>query len=194
METNLNGIVIATTPETQVWLKEALEHLRGVPYKIMLVGNKGWLPTEGDINIANDWNGYELGAIEHGARFFKEFVFLHDTVFVKDTSLFDKVFAKEGGVALCKNFMCYLGKYNSKVLQEIGIPRVEKKMEGAIHEVQWNQKYMKADPAWSYFEEVLPINTDKFQDKNGRKNMIVENNYLIKYKATWDPSMIDPNE
>lgn len=189
METNLNGIVIGTSPRTKDWLREALIHLTGVPYKIMIVGN-GCLPTEGDINIGNDWNGYELGAIAHGYKMFKEFVFLPDTCFVKDISLFDKVFDREGGVALCKNFFSYLGKYNSKVISEIGVPKVTTQREAVDKELHWNKLYMKSDLLWKYFEATLPIQSDKFIDKNGRKNMVLENDYLIKYKGTWEESMI----
>lgn len=70
------------------------------------------------------------------------------------------------------------------------IPKIESKMDSVVQEVDFNNKYTSISP---YRTMTNPLN-----DKNGRvdyflgrKNLIIENEYLIKYKGTWHRSMIN---
>lgn len=120
---------------------------------------------------------FELGAIRKGVELFDEFIYLHDTVIIKDNSLFDKLFEIDGNVALTNNFYHYFGKYVSADLPSI--PQVSNKEDAIYWEIRWFTKPYKV------FEPQLPFHIEQFEEKYGRINMKLENDYLIKYKARW---------
>ena len=128
-------------------------------------------------------NSHEYAAVANGAKVFDEFVFLHCTMLVKDNSIFDKLFEVPGHVALTHNFYHLMGKYVSNDMPEI--PVVHSKGESISRELNWFTK------TYSVFGEQLPVQSDKFEIKHNRKNMILENNYLIKFKAHWSGDMAD---
>ncbi len=120
---------------------------------------------------------FELGAIKKGAELFDEFVYLHDTVIIKDNSIFDKLFETEGHVLLTQGGFHYFGKYVSKDLPEI--PEVKNK-EDAVHwELNWFKK------PYTTFYDQLPVISDTFEDKYGRINMVIESDFIRKFKARW---------
>ena len=183
------GIVITTSEATKDWLPECLNSLKNAPYPILVVGNGGWQPIipEGILNVTvvvNDWNGWELGGIKRGAEHFEEFVHLMDTVVVKDISMFEKMFDTKGSVHLCPMFFSYLGKYRTWILETVGIPKIHDKEEAITAEHMWNNTYLSCDLLAEQFEPELPITTDVFEEKHGRRNMVCENDFIIKYKAT----------
>lgn len=120
---------------------------------------------------------FELGAIKKGAELFDEFIYLHDTVVIKDNSLFDRLFEIDGTVALTDKFYHYFGKYVSKDLPPI--PEVNNKEDAIYWEIRWFTQPYKV------FEPQLPFHIEEFEEKYGRINMKLENPYLVKYKARW---------
>lgn len=139
---------------------------------------------------------FELGAIRHS--FYEtdldEFLLLHDTCEIKNNKLFDIVFKQNKGksVALA-NYPCifgmYLGKYRREVLNKMYIPRAKNKIEAVEYEMTFNQLYCQIDGDVKLIDNPLH-DTDIFVDKFGRKNMKLENELLIKYKATWHRNMV----
>jgi hypothetical protein len=184
----MKGIIITTSEATKNFLGDCLKSCYGPKYPIVVVGNGGYLPDVTRWNTAvikNDWNGFELGGIARGAEMFDEFIHLMDTCIVKDIKMFDQMFEAPGGVHLCPRFFSYLGKYRTDALKQIGIPRIETKQEAVAMEVSWNAQYLAADSQAKQFEPVLPIETDVFEEKYGRKNMVCENDFIKKYKGTY---------
>lgn len=184
----MKGIVITTSQATKEFLPECLESLKGVPYPILIVSNGGFKPEitgEGSL-VINDWNGWELGGIQRGKETFTEFVHLMDTAVVKDISLFDKLFAIEGNVALTKDHFHYMGKYVSNLLPNT--PRIHEKSVGILMETTWLDKSKN----YSEFTPDLPVHTDNFTEIHGQKRMVLENDYIIKYKGTWVRSAEHP--
>lgn len=120
---------------------------------------------------------FELGAIKKGAELFDQFIYLHDTVVIKDNSIFDKLFAIEGHVLLTKNNYHYFGKYVSNDLPHI--PEVKNKEEAIHWELKWFTK------PHTVFTPELPYISDTFEEKYGRINMVLSNEFLIKWKGTW---------
>jgi hypothetical protein len=177
----MKGIVITTSEATKVFLPELLKSIED-KYSILVVGNQ----TSGEhIDITNEWNGFELGGIGRGYENFDEFVHLMDTCVIKDNKMFDIMFEHKGSMYLCDYFFSYLGKYRKEILDLVGVPKINNKRDAIALENRWNGEYLRNDPDAKQFIQSLPIHTDKFIEKNGRTNMVLENDYIIKYKATW---------
>jgi hypothetical protein len=119
----------------------------------------------------------EYGAVALGKEMFDEFILIHCTCLIKDNSLFDKLFEIPGHVALTSRFFHLMAKYVSADMPEV--PVVRNKAEGTNLEVHWFTK------PYTVFEPELIVHTQNFEEKHGRKNMILENDFLIKYKGHW---------
>lgn len=162
----MKGIVISTSEYSRPFYEDLMKSIK-TDYPIYLC----W---EG---IGRPEGSFELGAIKKGKEMFDEFVYLHDTVLIKDNSIFDKLFAIEGHVFLTEGGFHYFGKYVSKDLPEI--PEMHNKQEAIYWELNWFKKEHKV------FEPQLPVISDKFEEKYSRLNMVCENDYIIKFKGTW---------
>lgn len=183
------GIVITTSEHTQPFFIDLIKSIQEVKYPIMVVGNNGYCGK--GVDIVNDWNGFELGGILRGSQYFDEFVYLQDTVVIKDIKLFDIVFEHKGqSVEISKDFYSYIGKYVSKDIEKVGIPKVENKKEAVFHEISgFRPAYLRQSNPIK-LDSLLPIESGVFEEKHGRNNMVLESDYLIKYKGCWDISMI----
>lgn len=128
--------------------------------------------------VANDWNGFELGGILRGKEFFDEFVHLMDTTIIKNKQLFEDAFLKPGHVFFTQGGYHYMGKFVSDDLPMI--PKINTKAEAVAMELTW-----LGNKPRTYFTPDLPVHTDVFVEKYGRKNMVLENEFMKKFKATW---------
>jgi len=167
--------VIGTTPEREIWLKNLLSSMG----KISAV-------------ILSDYT-FELGKIKFilEQTKIKKFLFLQDSIVFKDVERFYYDISKFDGSVSVNNFPThygsYMGVYERKILNKIKIPKIINKEESVYYEVAFNNKYLKLA---SYNVPVLyPEFKDNlnsgFEFVNGRKNLIIENDILIKYKGTW---------
>ena len=185
----MKGIVITTSEHTKDFLVDCLNSI--IPphisaktnYPILVVHNDSNIVYSKDLetgitHVGNNWNGFELGGILRGKETFSEFVHLMDTTIVKDSSIFDKLFEYKGHVFLTDGGYHYMGKFNSNDLPEI--PKINSKPEAIALELHW----LRGREAF-YFKPDLPVHTNVFEEKHGRKNMVLENDFIIKYKATW---------
>lgn len=160
------GIVICHHPDNKPFLDDLLKSIDKTEYPIFVCED----------GIDRPENSFELGAIEEGSKYFEQFVFLQDSCVIKDISLFDKLFAIKGNVALTPKFFHYMGKL-SELPDEF--PKVNDK-EGSI---RFETTWLKLP--YTSFEPELPVESKVFEEKYGRLNMVLENQYLIKYKARW---------
>lgn len=180
----MKGIVIATHQKGADWLRGLLDSLQGCKYPILVVGN-GFMPETEHMNVMNSWNGYELGAIAWGIKRFGEFIFLPDSCIVKDQSILDKMFDFDGSVYLSPGFFHYMGKYRTQTLNRIEVPKIDKKEEAITFEHVFGNRYMAAESQIKMLEPCLPVQSEVFEVKNGRKNMVVENEWFKKWKGTY---------
>jgi len=159
------GIVITTSEHTKDWLFDCVKGL-GKAYPILI-----------QVNTKED-NRWELGGVQLGKDSFDEFVHLMDTTVIKDPTIFHRLFSIPGHVFLTEGGYHYMGKFVSSDLPEI--PRIYTKEEAINYELRWldgkNRTHFKPD---------LPVHTQVFEEKHGRLNMVLENEFLIKYKATF---------
>lgn len=192
----MKGIIISTSEATKPFLKDLLLSIEGAylrqhpntkKYPVIVVGNQ----TQNElVNIYNDWNGFELGAIARGAELFSEFVYLPDTMLIKDYGVFHKVFDTDGSVMMSPNYLSYIGKYDTDVLMRVGIPKINTKLEAVDNEFLWLNRYIDAEPEMHYLDEMIPSDTFVFEEIHGQKKMVNGCSWGLKYKGCWDRSMI----
>jgi len=144
------------------------------------------------LTILAGTDNFEVGAIADVMKYtnFDEFVFLHDTIEIKDPSIFELVLEERNkSFAITPNYFHFLGKYERRFLQHMDFPPMTSKGDAVQAETHWNLHYIAlAKP--SLFGDPLPVYSEKFEEKFFRQNMVVENFYLKKYKQTWGTHLI----
>ena len=134
--------------------------------------------------------GFELAKLQWVVDHtdFDRFLFLQDSVTVS-AGLYDRLSDFEGSVALLSDpvpFGCYLGVYERKVLNSMGIPQIVTKREAVEAEIWWTQHYVKAAGSVPVlFPEVRDSMAQRVVHRHGRDNLVLENEFLVKYKGTW---------
>lgn len=192
------GIVITTSAHTKDFFFDCLMSCLQDKYPILVVANGGhkiviskslgkeWEEKGYKVMCCeNERNAFELGGIERGMEHFDEFIHLMDTCVVHDQRMFDMMFEMNCPVHLCRGFFSYLGKYYTAVLKQVGVPKISDKEAAIYWERHWNEMYLRASMYASQFIPELPITTDVFEEKYGRKNMVLTNGFITKYKGTW---------
>lgn len=170
-------ITVITTPTISPWLNNLLESIEGYhKYPIIIVSNYG----------------YELGKLKlmYDYTNFDEILLLQETVEIKKTELFDKIFVENVGksVAIGTGSSSYLIKYRREILDKTEIPIMQNKDDSIHYERVFNNEYWdkeEKDKKVHLFDD-FPHKSDIFEDKFGRKNMKIENDYLIKWKARYN--------
>jgi FkbM family methyltransferase len=175
------GVVVTTSLYTREFLKDCLESIKGMSYDVIIVSNGGYAPDmsywKDDWRlIVNDSNGWELAGIQRGKENFDEFVHIMDTTLIKDVSLFDKAFAIEGNVVFTKGNFHYMGKFETSSLPNL--PQVNSKDVAIMLEAHWLKYYRE-------FKPDLPVQSEVFEIKHGQRRMRLENDYMIKWKGTF---------
>ena len=170
-------IVIGTSPDRSEWL----------------AASSGSIGRE-HIVVSN-W-GFELGKIrwvmENTTA--ERFLFLQDSWVVKTPDFFTLLENIEGSVALTADpcfFGCFAGVYERTVIEKIGIPTVTTKLEAVHAERSWHEAYVACggEPT-VLFPDLTDENAAEVRFHNGRENLILENEYVMKYKGTWRPDQL----
>ena len=164
--------VIGSSPDRHEWLADCSASIR-----------------REHIAVVN--SGYELGKI----RWVMEntnadrFLFLQDSWQVKDDGLWDLLEAQSGSVAITNDpyyYGCYAGVYERWVIEQIGVPLIADKREAIRNEIDWHKSYVEVSGnPQVLFPELIDRNSTRQEEKHGRTNLVLENDYLIKYKGTW---------
>jgi hypothetical protein len=211
-------IVIHTVAGRENWLKNCLNSLKDYGNSYDIKCNPTHYPIyiiiTGQIELSDSFKFYlnslsypliyaqhtdwETGVIAYIHTIFQpeHFIYLHDSIEIKDTTLFDLSFKHPNSVYYFHRFMSYMGKYKRTTLNKIQITQSYSKQQACINEdkdaLEQYNSFM-----WQYFKIETPHwlfpglnDTNIFEEKFGRKNMILENQYLKKYKGHWNWSMI----
>ena len=94
---------------------------------------------------------------------------IHDSMQIKDISLFDKVFALDGNVQLSNHWQMCLGKFVLNTL-----PELPNKPIGKLKSIYFENSYFKpVGPDHKPFPLLTDTNT--FVEKHGKKRMVIEN-------------------
>jgi hypothetical protein len=180
---NKHGIVITTHDSTSEFLFDLLDSLKGLDFPVVVVKN-----TESN-------NGFELAGIHVGMQLFDEFLYLQDSVLIKNSSFIETIFSpeyKNVSVALFPEFNAYLGKYITSILKRMNVPVVHNKREAVDNERIFTQDYISnCNYYLTYFPEINAWKpSNRFEFKHDRMNCVYENDYIVKYKGTWKGSQV----
>jgi hypothetical protein len=163
-------IVVATTPGREAWLADCLASL-GRPCMIL-----------------SDFS-HELGKIrwvyEHTA--IDRFLLLHDSCIVKHPALFDLLDGPESvSLSNCPGpFGAYLGVYTRDTLSRVELPVVRDREHAIELEREWCAAYADAGPWRLLFDDLTDAFASGTEERHGRINLRLENQYVIKFKGTW---------
>jgi hypothetical protein len=168
----MTPIVICTTPGREMWLADCLASIKR------------------DVIVLSDFT-FELGKIDWLVKNtnFDRFLILQDSVVVKDDSFFDKVFAFEGSVSInqCPTWYgSFMGIFEREPLLKVGVPIPNNKRDVVRLEYEWTPQYCAAAGAVTVmFPQLRDENASGKVMRHGRENLVLENEYLIKYKGNW---------
>lgn len=166
-------VVVATAAGREAWLADCLASMPNT--------NK---------MVLSDF-GFELGKIKwlRDNTTLDRFLFLQDSVIIKDELLIEAAFAQEGSVCFSTDpfmFGMYLGVYDMEVLRQIDIPTVTSKRQSIDFEISWHKTYCDmAGEVTVMFDDIRDSMAKGIEVRHGRENLVLENDYLIKYKGDW---------
>jgi hypothetical protein len=168
-------IVIGTTPDRAGWLADCVARISH-PYLVV-----------------SDYS-YELGKIRWVVENtnIDRFLFLQDSVIVKSELFWDLLAQYDGSVSINKDpdlYGSYLGVYERSVLERIDLPTISSKRDAVTHEVDWARTYVRAAGEVPVLFPDLR-DGEKFEVHQGRMNMVIENDYIRKYKGTWSHAQL----
>jgi len=165
-------IVIATTPGRENWLQQCLASITR------------------PVLVLSDFT-FELGKINwiFNNSKIERFMFLQDSVVIKKQELFELLFEDKGSIALTNDpcmYGMYMGVYERKILSQIDIPMPKNKRESIEFELTWTEAYCKAARNVRLaFTDLADSRSKRKQVLFGRENLVLENDFLIKYKGNW---------
>jgi hypothetical protein len=167
-------IVIGTSQGREAWATQALASL----------------PTDMPRMVLS-CAGFEIGKLRwvmHHTEL-RRFWFLQDSVVVKDSWWLRDGLQRSGPVSLCMDpcvFGMFMGVYERKVLKHVELPHVTDKEHAIRLETEWTRDYlMHSGPAHVMFPEFADRNAHRIEHLHGRDNLVLENEFLVKYKGTW---------
>lgn len=141
--------------------------------------------------VVGDEASWELGKIKwiYENTQCERFLFLHDSIEVKDHQFFQLIDRSVGSVAICSDpvpFGMFLGVYERSVLARVRLWQPHSQYESVKAELLWTSLYTHtAEKVSVLFPEFADRNATRIVHKFGRNNLLLENKYLRKFKGTW---------
>ena len=165
------AIVVPTAPGREMWVHDLMKSL---DRDALILSMGGW--ETGKLQWIIDHTDLD------------EFFFLQDSCVVHDASFIDEMFSIPGPVSLteCPVIMgMFLGKYTRETLGRIEIPKCVTKRDSIDAEVTWNPRYAEGLDIPVMFPDLHDKNATRQEFRHGRINLVLENEYITKYKGTW---------
>jgi hypothetical protein len=179
-------IYVATTPGRVEFITNFLQSVKKYygkyPIFIESCYEYGWF----DFALHHEWD---------------ELLFLHDSCEIKDYELFDIVFEqyKEKSVSFTGHpyFLMGLGKFLRDPYIKASFPTKNAYMDYKDKEYTFGQRYLQHSkeekPVVLFPDFMEPEERDFYrpmEHKFGRRNIILENKYIKKYKGHWTTHML----
>lgn len=172
-------IVIGSSPNRAEWLEQSS---RSIGREHIVVSN---------------W-GFELGKIAWvmNNTNANRFLFLQDSWVIKTPNFFALLDDCTGSVALLQDpyfFGCFAGVYERHIIEQIGVPVIQSKFDAVQSERKWHESYVAVNgEPHVLFPRLSDEKATEIRFHNGRENLILENEYIIKYKGTWRADQLSP--
>jgi hypothetical protein len=165
------NILIATTPGRETWLADCVASFKQ------------------PVTIRSDFS-FELGKIKwaYENTNWDRWWLIQDSVIIKDPQFLVDGWKLNTSVALSNcpvPFGMYLGIYSRKTLDRLNRPTCTTKEDSIRFEVEWHNEYRNYEQFPVMFPEFTDQNSKGTEEHYGRVNLVLENDYLIKYKGTW---------
>ncbi len=100
-----------------------------------------------------------------------------------------------GSVALLSDpcvFGSYLGVYERDILVKVGFSKICSKREAVEAEISWTSRYIElAGDVPVLFPELRDSRAGEPVKHFGRENLVLQNEYMTKWKGTWRHDQID---
>lgn len=122
---------------------------------------------------------------------YKEVCILNDTMICKDNSIWSIIFEELEGksVMLGLDYLMFFGKFLREHI--LPFPNVQSKRDDVLlGEDVWCRGYAGLPIDHIQIQPLYDTHS-VYEDKNGRNNMILENDYFKKYKGCWNLDMVD---
>jgi len=165
-------VVIGSAPGREDWLKDCSASI-----------------NREHLAVVN--TGFELAKIDWVIKNTNcdRFLFLQDSWIIKSAEFWEQLEMHSGSIALSRDpyfYGCYAGVYERSIIERIGIPAITEKRQAIHFEIAWHQEYVKVSgEPYVLFPELTDANAKRQVEKYGRINLVLENDYIAKYKGTW---------
>lgn len=166
-------LVIATFPGREHWLADLMEDVHEMDPVVV----HGW---EMD---AIQWAVDNMGS--------ERFLLLQDSWRILDlTAFLHRVNSQRGSFTISdcpKHYGCYAGVYEPDVIRRTDLPIINDKEDAITHETVWTSHYIAAlgyEPPCLY-PGLFHDSRGTVIEHHGRKNLMLGNDEIRKYKGTW---------
>lgn len=146
------------------------------------------IPRPHVIYVGSVDNGHEGAALQWALdnTNWERFLFLQDSVVVTEPGLFDKIDATPGSICLHDvpgHFGCFLGVYERRILEGLGVPEMASRGDAIKHEATWCGTY--ADRCSDLVCLDSPGGSRSEVERHGRNNLPYDTGWLVKYRGNW---------
>lgn len=163
--------IVATFPGREHWRDDIVADLAGQDFTVV--------------------DGWELDAIYYGTATRDErFCVLQDSWRIFDPVFFERLDSTTGSVTIAdrpRHYGCYAGVYEPAVVERTELPTIGDKEDAITHETVWTSHYVNAlgyEPPCLY-PDLFADHRGVVVEHHGRKNLMLGNNEIRKYKGTW---------
>lgn len=139
------------------------------------------IPTGRHVYVHRD-GGYELTALRQGIERYNTFLFLQDSTRINTPLFWDTIDGLDGPAWLFGWPGMYLGVYTRDTLQPVLTttpPTVDKETS-----IEWEHRIRHLLHYPVLWDDVTDA-TGHIEHKHGRPNLVLENEFLTKWKGTW---------
>lgn len=163
----LTPVVIGTHPDRAAWLEDCLTSIRATSSKRRKI-------------LIHETGGYEPAAIRTGCATFDRFVYLQDSVTILHPDFWEAIDASEPAW-LAGHPPMFLAIYDTATVAPLlPVGPVDKgeaiRLESHLPSVL---------PMPTLWPDVTDATALRREDKHGRDNLVLGNQYFLKWKGTW---------
>lgn len=163
----LTPVVVGTNPERTAWLDDCMASIRETSSSRRKV-------------VVHETGGYEPAAILTGCANFDRFVFIHDSVTILHPDFWEAIDASDPAW-LAGHPPMYLAVYDAATVRPL-LPDGPVDKGDAIRLESHLPSILPMPTLWP---EVTDATALRREVKHGRDNLVLGNQYFLKWKGTW---------